>query len=473
MGDSLAMVKSARIDAWLTWTLSAISLTGSILILISFFIATQARKKTDAARKISVENSAIAHSRSAMRRKSTKSWSGRNSSILIRNLALMDFVWFASAFICGNYWLFSPNGGVPRVLCGIVSPLMVYTRLGSLLWSCVITYDVYAKVCRRGTMHDKSGVMIAGSPSSRSRSGEKVFLSTDAGASDPSSWLARLLHTVRIVLWRYKYGIFVNVLAVPVAVVLSSGNADGYCEPGYESVGSWKKSVSLLVLPIFFGIAIQLYVYFKVREKMGLKAYPQSVRKRRRRIMYHYILVSALCWMPTFLLYVIEAAGYSIVTMDIVARATLFTSGFFNFLVYGMHDPFLIRAFRVALSAVGLSCLLKKQAEPLKADKDHNRIVMFNETTIGANADISKDKRAMIRDHRLSKAERITNSDHKVTYAQSVGICQWQSGKFFGWNANHGYVSRWIAADYFSLKRTAIVQGNGNFIGTLNHMIIG
>jgi hypothetical protein len=123
--------------------------------------------------------------------------------------------------------------------------------------------------------------------------------------------------------------------------------------------------------------------------------------------MYHYILVSALCWMPTFLLYVIEATGYSIVMMDIVARATLFTSGFFNFLVYGMHDPFLIRAFRVALSAVGLSCLLKKQAEPLKADKDHNRIVMFNETTIGANADISKDKRAMIRDHRLSKAEKV------------------------------------------------------------------
>jgi hypothetical protein len=92
--------------------------------------------------------------------------------------------------------------------------------------------------------------------------------------------------------------------------------------------------------------------------------------------------------------------------MDIVARATLFTSGFFNFLVYGMHDPFLIRAFRVALSAVGLSCLLKKQAEPLKAHKDHNRIVMFNETTIGANADISKDKRAMIRDHRLSKADK-------------------------------------------------------------------
>ena len=398
------MVSASRLDAWLTWILSLISLSGSILILVSWFIAYNkvgATSKDSGAPSSPRPRDAEANVRGPTRSRSFTRKSIKNKasgSILIRNLALYDFVWFFSAFLCGNYWLFSETGHVPDILCGIVSPLIVYCRLCSLLWSCVITYDVYRKVCKRG-------LQGLSTPSTGSaQRGKSLFPSDDSEEKQPSQ-MDLIWHSVKIMLWRYKYGICVNVIAVPTVGLLTSGNVYGYCEPGFESVGAWETTLTLLILPIALGIAIQLFVYFKVREKMNLKAYPQSVRKRRRRIMYHYILVSALCWLPTLILYVSESAGARVIELDVLSRATLFSSGFFNFLVYGMHDPILIRAFRLALAAVGCSCLLSKEPSPLSS-KDHTRIVMFNEKSIAPNADISKDKREMILKHRLSRDEK-------------------------------------------------------------------
>lgn len=80
----------------------------------------------------------------------------------------------------------------------------------------------------------------------------------------------------------------------------------------------------------------------QVRSHMSKREFPQSVRKRRKRIMYHYVIVCILCWAPTIFTYLLEICQVHSPVMEIVARASLYSSGFFNFLVFGMQvlcDP--------------------------------------------------------------------------------------------------------------------------------------
>ena len=53
--------------------------------------------------------------------------------------------------------------------------------------------------------------------------------------------------------------------------------------------------------------------------------------------MYHYIIVCIICWVPTVLNYMIELIGYHSTVVEILARACLYSSGFLNFLVFGMQ----------------------------------------------------------------------------------------------------------------------------------------
>jgi hypothetical protein len=394
MGKTLApgtadMSPSATVDAWLTWTLSLVSLTGSICIILSYFIASRARSAAEDRKRRRRSNSNSKQLRKSLTLKLTQT---QTSAGLIRNLALTDLLWFSSAFTLSNFWMWNPSGEVPSVLCALVSPVITYCRIASLMWTCAISYDVYQRVRERS--NHKFGVIMNSSD-----------ICDDDDDDEEHTTCTYFLKLTKDFCRRNKYHLFVNMVTLPISIVLVSGNLNGFCEPGYESVGSWASIIFLLVTPIFIGIFTQLFVYFRVRRKMKLKAYPQSVRKRRQRVMYHYILVSSLCWLPTFLLYIVEASGVNMVSLDIAARATLYTSGFFNFLVYGMHDPLLIRAFRIALASCGLHCLLSQSAKPLK-NMGNEKIVMFEEKSIRPTADISKDKRAMIRHHRLSKSDK-------------------------------------------------------------------
>jgi len=75
---------------------------------------------------------------------------------------------------------------------------------------------------------------------------------------------------------------------------------------------------------------------------MNQKAFPQSVRKRRRRIMYHYVIVCIMCWTPTMVFYIAEIAGLHSAALEIVARGSLYLTGFFNFLVFGMQVSIMV-----------------------------------------------------------------------------------------------------------------------------------
>eukprot|EP01037_Dinobryon_pediforme_P018748 gene18748-19052_t len=53
---------------------------------------------------------------------------------------------------------------------------------------------------------------------------------------------------------------------------------------------------------------------------------------------------SILCWAPTIIDYMLEICGVHSPSLEIVARASLYSSGFLNFLVFGMQDPHLQRS---------------------------------------------------------------------------------------------------------------------------------
>ncbi len=240
--------------------------------------------------------------------------------------------------------------------------------------------------------------------------------------------------------YRHRYYFIIFVLSFPGALLSvikqhsSSHNSSLGCDPGYEKLGLWYEVFFVEVFPIVLGFSCNLYVYFQIRKKMSQSAFPQSVRKRRKRIMYHYIIVCILCWIPTIIFYFVELMGFHVPALEIVGRTSLYLSGFLNFLVFGMQvrhspahcvlmfhagvaaqDPHLQRSFLLVLHFLGLSLLLPASSSfraggPLKTS-DVEKTVMFEEATISRNADLSKDKKNIYRYHKLSK------DDKKALYA--------------------------------------------------------
>lgn len=335
---------TAYVNAITTCVCSYLSLTGSVLIILSYTIA---------------------------RTKSTP-----KSSFLILHLATSDFFWFLMSTTISTLWL-SQDGYVPDALCYIASPLINFTRMASLIWTVVISYNVYMSVKKR-----------------------KWFWK-----SQEKDWEN----------YRKKYFLIIFVLALPSAILNivkqheTSEHSSLGCSPQYEPIGVWYEVFFTELLPIVLGFFLNIYVFLKVRHRMTKTAFPLSVRKRRKRVMYHYIVVCILCWIPTILLYILELAGNHLPALEVFARASLYTSGFLNFLCFGLQDPHLKRSFEVMVTYFGLETCLETLGclgySALKSS-DVEKVVMFREETIVKNADKPKDRMSIYRNRKLSKEDK-------------------------------------------------------------------
>jgi hypothetical protein len=91
--------------------------------------------------------------------------------------------------------------------------------------------------------------------------------------------------------YRQVYVIIVVALAAPATIASMvqqhSGSAELGCSAGYKSLGWYT---------VFF--TFNVVIYAMVRERMRLKAFPQSVRKRRRHIHYYYIIACIFAGHP-------------------------------------------------------------------------------------------------------------------------------------------------------------------------------
>lgn len=194
----------------------------------------------------------------------------------------------------------------------------------------------------------------------------------------------------------------------------TADNSDLGCNPGYEKIGNAVLILLTEVLPIVIGFTLNLAIFCYIFRTMSKKAYPQSVRKRRRRVMYHYIIVCILSWTPTIIFYSCEICGYHSAVLEVVARGSLYLTGFSNFLVFGMQDPHLSRSFAVIFFLLGCgSCCLDDDDTGrnggVKARlrmKEEQKSVMFT-GHVESNADISKDKKNIYKYHKLSVEDKI------------------------------------------------------------------
>ena len=117
--------------------------------------------------------------------------------------------------------------------------------------------------------------------------------------------------------------------------------------------------------------------------------------------MYYYVVVCILCWLPTLAFYITALSGYQSMALDMVARCSLYLTGFFNFLVYCMQDRYLRAAFRFVLQFFGCGRFVSKAARPLK--KNHkDKTVMFDQTV----TDVQKEKNSVYKHRRLSREDK-------------------------------------------------------------------
>jgi len=205
--------------------------------------------------------------------------------------------------------------------------------------------------------------------------------------------------------YRTRYYIAVAVFSLPCCTYNIykqhevQGESSLGCNPGYEELGGGVVVFFTELLPIVVGFFTNVFVFFQVRARMAAKAFPLSVRKKRRKIMYHYVIVCIICWTPTMVFYIAELSGLHSEALEVFSRISLYLTGFLNFLVFGMQDPHLKRSLMVALYyffGAGWS-----ELKTTAVDKT----VMFG-GDLSENADISKDKKAIYRYHKLTKEDK-------------------------------------------------------------------
>lgn len=354
------MEGSTFVNALVTFICSYLSLIGSMLIIISYAIA---------------------------RTKSTP-----KSAFLILHLATSDFFWFLAASVMATVWL-ANDGAVPDGLCYIVAPVISFTRMSSLVWTVVISFNMLMSVKKR-----------------------KWFWKTQEVAWER---------------YRRNYFAIAFILAFPgtIMTIISQQEPDGGsngCSPGYEPIGVWYFVVFTELLPIILGFLCNLYVFLRLRRKFSKTAFPLSVRKRRKRIMYQYIIICMICWIPTIALYLLEISGLHSYHMEIISRTSLYISGFLNFLVFGMQDPHLKRSFDVVLYHVGIYSLCYGHndimysantqgtrdakefysVQNMLKSSDVEKVVMFQEESLVKNADNPKDRNNIYRTRKLSREQK-------------------------------------------------------------------
>jgi len=305
------------------------------------------------------------------------------TAALISNLSITDFFWFLSSLIQSSYWI--SGGDVPDQLCYICSPVVNFTRMASLIWTCAISFDVLMSVQKRKWLW----------------------------RGEENGWKE----------YRFRYYMSVAVFSLPGAIYnvykQHSGDSSLGCNPGYEELGGGTVVFFTELLPIVVGFFTNLYVFFQVRAHMAAKAFPLSVRKKRRKIMYHYIIVCIVCWTPTMVFYISELSGIHSALLEVLSRISLYLTGFLNFLVFGMQDPHLKRSLMVALYFFGFGW---GDLKTTAVDKT----VMFG-GDLSESADVSKDKKAIYRYHKLTKEDKLAlysarpDLDPKTQYARANG----------------------------------------------------
>ena len=267
------------IDVWGTMICSALSLVGSLCIILSFFAV-----------RASLQSSP-------------------RSARMILNLALSDFVWFLAAFIQSMFWFFTgPIGEVgvpPPGVCWILGPLLNLSRISSLLWTSVIAFEALQAVSKRKWLSDN-----------------KSRIKYDAA-----------------------YFVFVYSFALPSAVQLiyaqHSTKDNVGCRAEYEEIGSMLSIFLTELVPITFGFVLNVFSFLQVKRRMATRAFPRSVRSRRRRVMYHYLGVCTLCWAPTMIHYAYNLIFGSSRFLEVLARCLLYLTGLFNFFVFGINVSYI------------------------------------------------------------------------------------------------------------------------------------
>jgi hypothetical protein len=337
----------ALVIALITCICSFLSLGGSLLIILSYFIA---------------------------RSKSTP-----KTAFLILHLATSDFLWFLAASVMSTIWL-TNDGNVPDGVCYIAAPVIVFARMASLIWTCVVSFNVLMSVRKR-----------------------KWFWK-----NQEEDWETyRKLYFAVIFLFAAP-----STLLTMVSQYTAKAGEPLGCAPLSESLGAWYIIIFTEMVPIFLAFCFNMFVFFMVRDKMTKSAVPQSVRNKRKRVMYHYIVVCILCWIPMIVLEFFQVERLEPFALDVFARVALYMSGFLNFLVFGMQDPHLKRSMEVVMYRLGLGSLAESlgistvalRAELKSGDVEKN--VMFQEETLISNADLSKDRFSIYRNRKLSKDDK-------------------------------------------------------------------
>lgn len=351
------MVDTIWLESSVTLCCCALSLLGSILVLSSYAIAASGTSRNIAAD-------------------------------LIKNLSACDLIWFTVAGSEAIIWLTvsgkngHESGQVPAEYCYVAAPLGNYARMASLMWTCCISYDVLMATVYR-------------------------------------NWYREMSRT-KVQKYRVGYHLFVNFWALPqllgTAILQQDYQSDDDgvygCRAETESgVPNWL--VSIEFVPILLGLAFNIIVLWRVSGRMKKRRYPLSVRKRRKRIMYYYVLAALICWLPTVILYILSLVGQSYVALDLISRGLLYSSGLVNFIIFGMNDPHLLKSFRIVLSKLGCSCLIRAEARGVPAKYDWEvKNVMFADDREG-NADRNKGKTHIMRYGRLSRSDKEALYHHR------------------------------------------------------------
>lgn len=96
--------------------------------------------------------------------------------------------------------------------------------------------------------------------------------------------------------------------------------------------------------------------------------------------------------------------------LEFIARCALDSSGFFNFLIFGLNDPHLRRSFSVLLQHLGCGCCCNPSGEELSSNilktSDVNKMVMFD----GPIAESAENSRTLKQKHhymKLSRADKV------------------------------------------------------------------
>ena len=134
---------------------------------------------------------------------------------------------------------------------------------------------------------------------------------------------------------------FVYGFALPSAIHLMyeqhTDDANVGCRAEYEHIGDFLSIFLTEFVPITFGFCLNVFSFYRVKRKMASRAFPRSVRNRRRRVMLYYLAVCVLCWAPTMLHYAYSLAFGSSRFLEVLARCLLYLTGLFNFLVFGIN----------------------------------------------------------------------------------------------------------------------------------------